>query len=104
MDWRPGSGTASGDAVPYRAVATELGASRAAWRRIQLSVFRIAARKGRWDTRPAKLLVRMIGLEPTLSRGNWNLNPRHPLFPGFLTVQLLDSPIIDFHCHAHLSR
>ena len=29
-----------------------------------------------------KLLVRMIGLEPTLPRGNWNLNPaRLPISP-----------------------
>ena len=31
---------------------------------------------------PRKLLVRMIGLEPTLPRGNWNLNPaRLPISP-----------------------
>src|SRR6478672_4320061 len=31
---------------------------------------------------PRKFLVRMIGLEPTLPRGNWNLNPaRLPVSP-----------------------
>jgi hypothetical protein len=32
-----------------------------------------------------KQLVRMIGLEPTLPRGNWNLNPNTVLFT---TVQI----------------